>query len=460
MTSKRTDGTPDLFDTPLAKMINLNHPLVKLAATFDWEGIRREIEPVFCDSNGRPAADVRVVVGLLYLKSAFNLSDEQLIDRWVENVYWQWFCGFEVMQHRSPIDPATLSRWRSRLGADRLAILLKKTIEIATSEKILPFKDLAAVNVDTTVQPKAIAFPTDSRLYCKMIRTLVRISQKADLNLHQSYLRVSKIELVKQGRYARAKQMRRAGKCQRKLKTYLGRLTRDIERKLDQCSCPKTRTILKHHQGLSNRILAQTRNSSQKLYSIHEPHVECIAKGKAHKRYEFGNKVSVVVTNRSNWIVGVQALHGNPFDGHTLGGAIEQMEKLTNAVPKHIMVDKGYRGHDYLGTGIVHIAGRIKKDLTRAFRKMLRRRSVIEPTIGHMKTDHRLERNFLRGTNGDKINALMSAIGYNFSKLLKALACSWIFILRVAQQGPMSLFCRLIHWFLAVARHPKLAPIA
>ncbi len=348
------------------------------------------------------------------------------------------------MQHRSPIDPATLSRWRSRPGADRLAILLKKTIEIATSEKFLPLNHLAAVNVDTTVQPKAIAFPTDSRLYCKMIRTLVRISQKADLNLRQSYLRVSKIELVKQGRYARAKQMRRAGKCQRKLKTYLGRLTRDIERKLDQCSCPKAQTILKHHLGLSNRILAQTKTSSRKLYSIHEPHVECIAKGKAHKRYEFGNKVSVVVTNRSNWFVGVQAPHGNPFDGHTLSGAIEQMEKLTNAVPKHIMVDKGYRGHDYLGTGIVHIAGRIKKHLTRAFRKMPRRRSVIEPTIGHMKTDHRLERNFLRGTNGDKINALMCAIGYNFSKLLKALACTWIFILRVAQQEPKSLFCRLI----------------
>lgn len=455
MTPKRTDGKPDLFDIPLARVIDLDRPLVKLAATFDWEGIRREIEPVFCDSNGRPAADVRVVVGLLYLKSAFNLSDEQLIDRWVENPYWQWFCGFEVMQHRSPVDPATLSRWRSRLGADRLVILLKKTIEVATSKKLLPLKDLKAVNVDTTVQPKAIAFPTDSRLYCKMIRTLVRISQKADLNLRQSYIRVSKIELVKQGRYARAKQMRRAGKCQRKLRTYLGRLTRDIERKLDQCSCLKTRTNLEFHLQLSNRILAQTRTSSQKVYSIHEPHVECIAKGKAHKRYEFGNKVSVVVTNRSNWIVGVQALHGNPFDGHTLAGAIGQMEKLTNATPEHIMVDKGYRGHKYSGTGIVHIAGRIKKDLTRAFRKMLRRRSVIEPTIGHMKSDHRLERNFLKGKNGDKINALMSAIGYNFAKLLKALACTWIFILRAVQQGLKGVFCPLSHWFLAITEHPR-----
>lgn len=448
MTPKRTDAKPNLFEVPLAQVIDLNHPLVKMAASFDWEGIRREIEPVFCETNGRPAADVRVVVGLLYLKSAFNLSDEQLIDRWVENPYWQWFCGFEVMQHRSPIDPATLSRWRSRIGADRLVVLLRKTIEVATSKKLLPTNDLRAVNVDTTVQPKAIAFPTDSRLNFKMIRTLVRISHKAGLKLRQSYVRVSKIELVKQGRYARARQMRRAAKCQRKLKTYLGRLTRDIERKLGQCVCPKNLENLERHLKLANRILAQTRTSSPKVYSIHEPHVECIAKGKAHKRYEFGNKVSLVVTNRPNWIVGVEALHGNPFDGHTLAAAVDQVKHLTNVTPQHIMVDKGYRGHNYLGTGIVHIAGRIRKGLTRTFRKMLRRRSVIEPTIGHLKSDHRLERNFLKGIIGDQINALMSAIGYNFAKLFRALACTLFLLLRVAQHGPKPIVGQFFQWFL------------
>ena len=131
MTPKRTDAQPDLFDRSLFGLINMNHPLVKLAGQFDWESLRGEVAPSFCDDNGRPGADSRVVLGLFYLKSAFNLSDENLIAHWVENVNWQWFCGFQTMQHKSPIDPTTLSRWRSRLGADRSEILLKQTIELS-----------------------------------------------------------------------------------------------------------------------------------------------------------------------------------------------------------------------------------------------------------------------------------------------------------------------------------------
>jgi IS5 family transposase len=430
MTPKRTDASPDLFGISLAQVINLDHPLVRLTSEFDWEGIRREIEPSFCDANGRPGADVRVVVGLFYLKAAFNLSDEQLLARWVENPYWQWFCGFETMQHKPPIDPTTLSRWRSRLGAEKLEVLLKQTIDTAKQKNLLKEKDLSEVNVDTTVEPKAIAFPTDSRLYYKMTRALVRGARKAGIVLRQSYVRVTKACLVKQGRYAHARQMNRSRKHQRKLHTILGRVTRDINRKIGPCSTGKPRTHLEGLLTLSEKLLNQTRTSSSKLYSVHEPHVECIAKGKAHKRYEFGTKVSLVVTNRKSWIVGVQALHGNPFDGHTLNGAIAQSVNLTGVEPKHIMVDKGYRGHKYQGLGLVHMAGRIPKMATRTFRKMLKRRSAIEPTIGHLKSDHRLERNFLRGKSGDRINALMSAVGYNFCKLLRAFACLVFFILR------------------------------
>ena len=421
MKPKITKAKANLFQLPLERVIDLDHPLVQLSREFDWDGIRGEIAVNFCDSNGRPGADTRVVLGLLYLKSAYSLSDEQLLERWVENPYWQWFCGYETMQYQAPIDPTTLSRWRSRLGSEKLEILLKQTLEVASRRKFLNPGDLEQVNVDTTVQPKAIAFPTDTRLYYKMIRILGRLAKKAGLEVRQSYVRKSKQLLIMQNRYAHARQYKRSRMCEKKLKTIMGRLTRDITRKLDFCGSEVLREQMVQLLKQSVRLRNQTRTSARKLYSIHEPHVECIAKGKAHKRYEFGCKVSVAVTNKSNWVVGIKALHGNPYDGHTLAGAVSQLTAITEVEPKRIMVDRGYRGHDYLGSALVHVAGSIPKTATRAFRKMLKRRSVIEPTIGHLKSDHRMERNYLKGKTGDKVNALMSAIGYNFMKLMLAL---------------------------------------
>ncbi|MFM8933254.1 MAG: IS5 family transposase [Gemmataceae bacterium] len=419
MTPKRVEDRPDLFHVALDRVINLDHPLAKLTEEFDWELIHTEIEPLFCDTNGRPGADSRVVVGLFYLKSAFNLSDEQLLARWVENPYWQWFCGFRTMQHEAPIDPTTLTRWRSRLGAEKLELLLKQTLEIARDRKLLKRRDLADVNVDTTVQPKAIAFPTDSRLYFKMRRALVRQAVKGGIQIRQSYRRVAKGLLVSQSRFAHAKQYGRARRSQVLLRGILGRLLRDIGRKMDQCE-ERQKAAMEALLAHGQRLWSQERKDKNKLYSVHEPHVECISKGKAHRRYEFGCKVSVVVANRSNWVLGVQALHGNPFDGHTLSGAIRHLLGMTGVLPERIFVDKGYKGHGHGGPGEVHVAGRIPRDATRTFRKLLRRRSVIEPTIGHMKSDHRLERNFLKGKEGDRINALMAAVGYNLAKLLRA----------------------------------------
>jgi len=426
MLPKRTDCVPNLFTVSLKKVISLDHPLVKLADQIDWEAIRREIEPAFCDDNGRPGADVRVVIGLFYLKHAFDQSDEDLIARWVENPYWQWFCGFTVMQHESPIDDSTLSRWRSRLGAEKLEVMLQQTIQVARNMGQVRKQHLENINVDTTVQPKAIAFPTDSRLYFKATHTLVRLAKNAGLKLRRSFTFVNKKLLVGQGRYARARQFKRARKCERKLRTNLGRVLRDVSRKLTCVSNPLQREALQQLLMIATRIFHQKRTDSPKIYSVHEPHVECIAKGKAHKRYEFGCKVSVVTTSANNFIVGVQALHGNPYDGHTLNGAVQQVKSLTQIDPKNVMVDRGYRGHDYDGDAKVHLAGRIPKSATRNFRKLLKRRSAIEPTIGHLKSDHRLERNFLKGKLGDQVNALLSAVGYNLRKLLAALACAAI----------------------------------
>ena len=347
--------------------------------------------------------------------------------RWVENPYWQFFCGLCYMQHELPIDPSSLSRWRKRVGAERLEKLLETTIRTALELKALRPQELQKVNVDTTVQEKAIAFPTDARLYHKMRVALVRRARSLGLTLRQNYRFKGKKLLAKQGRYTHARQMKRAAKMTRQLKTILGRVLRDIQRKAAKLQGHISDEPLRELVAMAERLLEQTRTSKNKIYSVHAPEVECICKGKVHKRYEFGCKASVATTSRSNWIVGTHALPGNPYDGHTLAGALQQVERLTGQTPVDVMVDQGYRGHDYAGSAIVHVVRSIPKRATRALRRMLRRRAAIEPTIGHLKSGNRMNRNFLNGPEGDKINALLSAAGYNLRKLLRWIVFAPIF---------------------------------
>ncbi|EMM75068.1 transposase, IS4 family [Leptospira santarosai str. 2000030832] len=251
---------------------------------------------------------------------------------------------------------------------------------------------------------------------CKMRQALVKEASKENIQLRQSYKRNGKLAFIKQGRYFHAKQSKRANKETKRLKTYLGCVKRDIERKVEN---PNIR--LKSLLEISERILSQTKNSKNKIYSIHAPEVECISKGKSHKRYEFGCKVSLVTTSKSNWIVGVQALHGNPYDGHTLKDAINQMEKVVGLRPKEVYVDLGYKGKDHHPEDVqVHLSNKSRKNMTRWERMWMNRRSAIEPVISHLKHDHNMIRNFLKGREGDRINALFAAAGCNFSKLLRA----------------------------------------
>jgi IS5 family transposase len=275
------------------------------------------------------------------------------------------------------------------------------------------------VNVDTTVQEKAIAFPTDARLYQKARRILVREARRAGIELRQSYVRVGQRALQKQGRYAHANQGRRARKETRKLKVYLGRVIRDIRRKA--VGGMELSQRLEQYLERAERIFRRQREDKHKLYSMHAPEVECISKGKAHKRYEFGCKVSVVTTSKNSWVVGVDAVHGNPYDGHTLKAAHAQVEKITGVRPQEIFVDKGYKGSDHHPPDAqVYISGRRLKG---TLRKLLRRRSAIEPVIGHLKHDHRMERNYLMGEEGDRINALLVGCGFNLRKLLRVFFC-------------------------------------
>ncbi len=296
-----------LFKTPLEQIISQEHPLYQLSRKIDWGVFEQEFGSLYVENVGRPGKAIRLLVGLHYLKYTYSQSDENVVERFLENPYWQYFCGFEYFQHELPIDPSSLTRWRKRVGAEGMEKLLKETVETAKRGKLITRRDTQRVNVDTTVQEKAIAFPTDARLYYKMLRALVRAAKQRGIELRQSYERVGKKALARQGQYRHARQMKRAQRETKKLKTYLGRVSRDIQRKE---AVPDE--ALGKQLELAQRLLKQQRHDKGKLYSIHAPEVECIAKGKAHKPYEFGCKVSMVSTSRSNWIVGINAVHGNP----------------------------------------------------------------------------------------------------------------------------------------------------
>lgn len=412
----------ELFQSHFDQLLNLDHPLCLLAAKIDWQRFDAAFADCYCPDTGAPGKDIRLLVGLHYLKHAFDESDESLIERWVENPYWQYFCGFETMQHEVPLHPTSMTRWRQRVGADKLAVQLEETVALAVREKQVTSKDLAQVNVDTTVQEKNITHPTDSKLYLKALEKLADAAQHRGVKLRQTYRRVAKNAAMMAGRYAHAKQYRRMRRKLRKLRTWLGRVLRDIRRKV-----PGPDAALEQLLVLCERLHAQERTSKKKLFSMHEPDVQCISKGKAHKRYEFGQKISVVTTNRLNWIVGIQLCSGNPYDGHTLASAIKSSEQIAVVSITDAFVDKGYRGHDYKGDATIHISGSSKQKLTRTQQKRRRRRSAVEPKIGYLKTDNRMSRCFLKGLAGDAINAILAAAASNFQKLFRAFAHALVF---------------------------------
>ena len=407
----------DLFRSRLDQMLDRQHELYRLADQIDWSFFEREFGPLYSIKMGRPGVPIRLLVGLHYLKHAFNESDESVVFRFVENPYWQYFCGFEFFQHRLPLDPTTLVKWRKRIGSKGMEKLLQATIATAVRRNDITPHSLERVNVDTTVQEKAIAFPTDARLYHKARMALVKLAKERGIALRQSYERLGKKAYIKHGRYKHARQMNRAKRELKRLKTFLGCILRDIARKVatpDQT----LKTLLER----ANRILSQKQHDKNKLYSLHAPEVSCIAKGKSHKKYEFGCKVSIVSTSKDNWIIGTQAKDGNPYDGHTLKEALKQAAEITGIKPGNAYCDKGYKGvPSTLNGTTVHLANKRKSSMKPSEWRWYKRRSAIEPIIGHLKSDHRMDRNHLKGPEGDKINALLAACGYNLRKLLKLL---------------------------------------
>jgi IS5 family transposase len=415
-------GQGDIFRSRLDQIIDMKHPLVLLAGKIDWGFLEAQFGAVYTDRPGRPPLPTRLMAGLAILKSMHDLSDEALCDRWVENPYFQLFCGEEFFRHRLVFDRSSITRWRQRMGEEKLAALVQESLAVATRTGAAKPSDFSRVIVDTTVQPKNVMFPTDARLTHRARERLVRMAKAKGIKLRQSYERVGKFALIKHQRYAHAKQFKRANKALRTLRTQLGRVMRDIRRKI--AGDTALEAAFHSQLSLAGRVLTQRqRQRGPKVYSLHAPEVECIGKGKAHKPYEFGVKVSVATPiNRckgGQFVAHIKALPGLPYDGHTLARVLPELESQIGVSLQRIVADAGYRGHNAAPHHKlkVYTSGQ-KRGVTPSVKRDLRRRAAVEPVIGHLKAEHRMGRSYLAHRSGDANNAVLAAVGFNFRLLL------------------------------------------
>ena len=400
----------------LQDIIDSNHPLVQLADSIDWNSIEEELSSAFPSNTGHPNKPIRLMVGLHYLRYMFDLSDERIVWAYIENPYYQYFCGEKVFQYAFPVDRSSMSRFRERLKKKKCYTLLQETIKSDFKTKVIKPKSVECAVIDSTVQEKNIAYPTDAKLYYKGIVLLGKLAKSLGITLRQSYIRAGKKLLIKHGRYNHAKQFKRKRATLKKLKVRLARVHREIHRKALEQNIDlgfEARELL----AQCERLLKQKRNSKNKLYSFHEPQTVCISKGKAHKRYEFGNKSTFITTAKECFILHADAHEGNPYDGHTLTQALESANQTTtemlNTGIDYLFTDKGYQGHGYTGDTTVLIETSVNKKR----HKQLKRRASIEPVFSHTKQHHRMGRNFLKGYAGDLINTILSACGYNLKKI-------------------------------------------
>jgi transposase, IS5 family len=418
----RNDGEVQmgLFKEDLSEMLNPKHPLYLLGERIPWEVFDNEFKDLY-GKTGRPAKPIRLMTALLILKQLYDLSDESVIRAWVENPYYQHFSGMRTFQWKFPIDPTDLVYFRKRIGEKGV----EKILEVSICMHGEKAKEKEVV-IDSTVQEKNIAFPTDTNLYRGIIEGCLRIAEEEGITLRQTYTRTTKALMLDQRFRNHPKNYRKALKSQKRLRTIAGRLVREIGRKTDG-----------HSEKLEfySRVLFQQKSDNNKIYSLHEPQVYCIAKGKENKKYEFGSKASIAVTKDSGIIVGALNFRENTYDGKTLLSTLMQVESLTKSKPSFAICDRGYRGVSEVNGTRILIPSRPKKDATpyekRKARHRFRRRAAIEPVIGHLKSDYGLARNYLKGHVGDVINLILAAAAFNFSKLMKELASFLFSIFRL-----------------------------
>jgi len=399
----------------LKEILNPKEPIYQLAEKIPWEEIEKEFSCYYVDF-GRPAKPIRLMVSLLLLKQMYNLGDETVLESWVQNPYWQYFSGEREFQWELPLEPSDFVHFRKRIGTEGVKKILQISIELHGKQAME-----SEVVVDTTVQEKNITYPTDVKLHKKIIEQCRKIAKVEGIEQRQSYRRVAKKLVMAQRFRNHPKNRKKANSAARKLKTIAGRMVREIERKLPEDKRQKYEGKIE----IFNKILSQNRSDKEKIYSIHEPKVYCISKGKEHKKYEFGSKASLVITKKSGIIVGAYSLEKNDYDGHTLPKALEQCEALRGKRPKVAIADRGYRGRTSIGETEILLPKPPKKNSSeyekKKARARFRRRASIEPIIGHLKTDYRMARNYLKGIIGDSINLMLAAAAFNFKKLMRKL---------------------------------------
>jgi IS5 family transposase len=409
MIAKPKNTTQLGFYSTFEEQLNHRHPLYVLAGKVNWQLFEDSFSKLYSD-EGRPAKAIRLMVSLLILKHVRNLSDESVVEQWAENAYYQYFSGEQLFACDEPCEASELVHFRNRIGDEGVELILKESIRINGKDG-----EEKEGTTDTTVQEKNITYPTDSKLHRKIIKKCVAIADKKDIELRQTYTRILKKLLLAQRFRRHPKNKGIARKADRKVKTIAGRLVRELERKLSPGEYQQELLLFK-------RILSQKRNDSQKIYSLHEPHVQCLSKGKEHKKYEFGSKVSIMTTKTTGVIIGAINIVKNVHDSKTLQPAIEQQQRLTGIILKNNFVDRGYRGvKEMLGTTIT-IPDKPNAARTayqkQKLRKGFKRRAAIEPRIGHLKQDHRLSRNYYSGIKGDNRNVMLAAAAMNFKRMM------------------------------------------
>ena len=406
----KPDSQQNLFKTRLTDLINLGHPLVKLSNEVCWDKMEWEFQNLY-SQQGRPSIPIRKIAGLLLLKEMFKESDESVVERWIENAYWQYFTGEEFFQTKQAFDPSEFVHFRKRLKEEGLEFLLSQSVALHPKAK-----NEKEVQIDTTVQEKNITFPTDAKLAKKVIDNCTKIAQKEGVKQRQTYKRVAKQHLRDAYFGHHPKRKKKAIMARKKLRTIGSRVVRELERKLPEHLQKQYEAEFINYK----KALTQERSSKDKVYSLHEPQTACIAKGKAHKAYEFGTKVCVVRGRQTGVITAIKRFVGNPHDSKTLEESLAQSERVRKNIggtrPIIAGTDRGFRGKTEVnGTQILipknrKESSRYKQEVAR---KRFRARAAIEPTISHLKRNHALGLNFLKGVPGDIHNALLAGIGYN-----------------------------------------------
>lgn len=413
---RSSTSNPDqasLLPPDLLEQLDARHPLLRLAARFPWGYFDTEFAALYSE-KGRPAKPIRLMIGLLLLKQMNNFSDETVIQHWAENPFFQLFCGERYYCWRAPCDASELTYFRKRIGVEGVEKLFAASV--ALHGDAIKLEEVCS---DTTVQEKNVTYPTDAKQYRKIIAHCLRIARNEKIKLSRTYakeIKALKLELRFANQPKNAKKARRA---RGRLKTIAGRMLREIQRRLSAEPLAQYEADCKLYQ----RMLNQKRGDKNKLYSLHEPHIYCMSKGKEHKKYEFGTKASVTVTRDSKIIVGALAFEENKYDGHTLPGVISQLARLLNFEPDVMLCDRGYRGVKKINKTKIMCPSTPGKDsdpkLQALMQKRFRKRAGIEPIIGHLKSDYRLGRNFLKGFMGDQVNLLMAAAAFNLRKWMR-----------------------------------------